>query len=101
VEKVDYITSPGFGEGGDWREQAGLRGGGPSAVITTLGVLRFREESKEMYLASYHSGVTVEEIKAHTGWDLLVADDVHETPPPRAEELSVLRRHDPEGFWTK
>jgi glutaconate CoA-transferase subunit B len=54
-----------------------------------------------MYLASCHPGVTVEEVKANTGWDLLVADDVHETPPPTAEELSILRRHDPEGFWTK
>jgi len=101
VEKVDYITSPGFGEGGDWRERVGLRGGGPSAVITTLGVLRFRRDSKEMYLASYHPGVTVEEIKANTGWELLVADDVYETPPPTAGELSILRQHDPEGFWTK
>jgi glutaconate CoA-transferase subunit B len=79
----------------------GLRGGGPSAVITTLGVLRFRKDSKEMYLASCHPGVTVEEIKANTGWDLLMADDVHETPPPTAEELNILRRHDPQGFWTK
>jgi hypothetical protein len=43
----------------------------------------------------------VEQIEANTGWDLLVADDVHETPPPTAEELSILRRHDPERFWTK
>jgi glutaconate CoA-transferase subunit B len=63
--------------------------------------VKITQISARMYLASYHPGVAVEEIKANTGWDLLVADDVHETPPPTAEELTILRRHDPEGLWTK
>ncbi len=100
VERVDYITSPGFGEGGTWREDVGLPGGGPSTVITTLGVLRFDATSKEMILHSVHPGVTVEDVKAATGWALQVATDVCETPPPTASELQLLRAFDPQGFWT-
>jgi len=100
VEKVDYITSPGYGDGGDWRQRVGLPRGGPSTVITTLGILRFDPETKEMILTSVHPGVTVAEVKANTGWDLRVADDVGETPIPTAAELAILTRFDPHGFWT-
>ena len=61
-ERVDYITSPGWLQGGDSRRQAGLRWGGPSVVVTTKAVLRFRPDSKEMYLASYHPGLTPQDI---------------------------------------
>lgn len=101
VEKVSYVTSPGYGDGGNWRQKVGLSGGGPSAVITTLGVLRFEAQSREMYLHSVHPGVTVAEVKAATGWDLRVADSLHETPPPTDEELRLLRQFDPQGFWTR
>ncbi len=100
VERVNYITSPGYGEGGTWRHDMGLTGGGPSAVITTLGILRFEEQSKEMYLHSVHPGVTVEEVQAATGWDLRITSDLQETPPPTADELRLLRQFDPQGFWT-
>jgi glutaconate CoA-transferase, subunit B len=100
VERVDYVTSPGHGEGGDWRVRTGLPGGGPSAVITTLGLLRFAASTREMVLASVHPGVTVEEVQAQTGWSLRVADPVIETLPPSADELAMIRRFDPEGFWT-
>lgn len=100
-ERVDYITSPGFGEGAGWRERVGLAGGGPAAVITTLGVFRFEAESKEMVLASYHPGQTVAGVKAETGWDLRVAPDVSETPTPTPEELAIVRQCDPAGFWTR
>jgi glutaconate CoA-transferase subunit B len=43
----------------------------------------------------------VDEVKANTGWDLAVADDLHETPPPTREELALVRKWDPEGFWTR
>jgi glutaconate CoA-transferase subunit B len=101
VERVDYVTSPGFGEGGDWRRRVGLPGGGPSAVITTLGLFRFDPTTGEMLLASTHPGVTVEQVQAQTGWPLRVAPAVTGTPPPTAEELTVIRRFDPEGFWTR
>lgn len=100
VEKVDYITSPGYGEGGAWRDQVGLLRGGPSAVITTLGILRFDGESKEAFLASVHPGVNVDQVKEQTGWDLKVSPDVSRTPPPSDKELEIIRAHDPRGFWT-
>ena len=100
VERVDYVTSPGHGTGGNWRARTGLPGGGPSAVITTLGLFRFDPTSREMVLASTHPGVTVDEVRAETGWPLRVASDVGETPPPTDDELATIRRFDPEGFWT-
>ncbi|GIV96236.1 MAG: 3-oxoadipate--succinyl-CoA transferase subunit B [Herpetosiphonaceae bacterium] len=101
VERVSYITSPGYGEGGDWRERVGLPRGGPAAVITTLGVLGFDPDTREALLRSYHPFSSVEEICANTGWDLKVSPDVAPTPPPTPEELALIRHYDPEGFWTR
>jgi glutaconate CoA-transferase subunit B len=101
VPRVDYVTSPGYGEGGDWRNRVGLPRGGPAAAITTLGVLRFDPETREAYLDSYHPGGSSEEVQTHTGWDLRVADRVRETPPPTADELRIIREYDPQGFWTR
>src|SRR5216110_234555 len=68
VERVSFITSPGHGDGSPgWREQNGLLGGGPLAIITTLGVLRFPEGGGEAYLASVHPGGTVEDVRRGTG----------------------------------
>lgn len=100
VPQVDYITSPGYGDGAGWRRRVGLPRGGPSTVITTLSVLRFDEETREMVLASVHPGVTVDEVLANTGWPLRLADDVAQTPAPTEAELAMLRQFDPEGFWT-
>ncbi len=100
VPRVDYVTSPGYGEGGDWRARVGLPRGGPSTVITTLAVLRFDPETKEMLLASTHPGVTVEGVLENTGWPLRVAPVVTETLAPTEGELAILRRFDPQGFWT-
>lgn len=101
VERVDYMTSPGFGGGQGWREQAGLRRGGPSAIITTLCVLGFDASGGEAGLRSYHPGQSVASVRAETGWDLRVGEDVRETEPPTAEELAIIRRYDPQGFWTR
>jgi glutaconate CoA-transferase subunit B len=100
-KRVDFITSPGFGDGGDWRERVGLPGGGPAAAITTLGVYRFDPETREMVLASYHPGQSVESVQAATGWALRVASDCRETPTPTAAELDIVRACDPAGFWTR
>ncbi len=99
-ERVAYVTSPGNGDGVGWRERVGLPRGGPSAVITTKGVLRFDEDG-EAYLASAHPGVGVEDVVAHTGWKLRVAHDVGETRVPSAAELKAIREYDREGFWTR
>ncbi len=100
-ERVDFITSPGFGDGARWRERVGLPGGGPSAVITTLGVYRFDPESREMLLASWHPRQSIESVRAATGWSLRLADGSGETPTPTAAELEIVRACDPSGFWTR
>jgi glutaconate CoA-transferase subunit B len=100
VPRVDYITSPGFGNGPGWRAQVGLARGGPAAVITTLGVLRFDSATCEMMLSSTHPGVTVEQVCQNTGWPLKIAGDVAETPAPTPTELAMIRRFDPEGYWS-
>jgi glutaconate CoA-transferase subunit B len=101
-ERVDFITSPGFGDDGPaWRAQQGLVRGGPSAVITTLAVLRFDPQNGEAYLASYHPFTSVEEVQARTGWPLRVAESCGPTPEPSADELRLIREADPHGFWTR
>ncbi len=98
-ERVDFITSPGYGDGVGWRERVGLPRGGPSVLITTLGVFRFVDG--EAVLVSHHSTSSVDEIRANTGWTLRVAADVWETEPPSTEMLGIIRGYDPEGFWTR
>jgi glutaconate CoA-transferase subunit B len=100
TSKVQYITSPGFGDGGNWREWQGLSGGGPRRVITSMGIFSFEAETHEIILSSYHPGVTVEEIKNETGWPLRTAHDVGETMPPTAMELVAVRKYDPKRVWT-
>lgn len=101
VERVSFVTSPGYGDGAPgWRKRNGLLGGGPVAVITTLCVLRFPEQGGEAFLASVHPGHSVGEVRSETGWDLKVADDVSETSAPTRSELAAIRKFDPEGFWT-
>jgi glutaconate CoA-transferase subunit B len=102
VDRVSFVTSPGYGDGSPrWREKNGLRGGGPAAVVTTMCVLRFPHEGGEAYLASIHPGLTEEEVKAETGWPLKSAPKVVETPPPSDDELAWIRRLDPDGHWTQ
>jgi len=101
VEKVSYVTSPGYGSGNSWRRAQGLPAkSGPSAVITTKGVLRFGADG-EAFLASVHPGVQVEDVLANTGWTLRVADALMDTPEPSEAELAVMRKLDPKRFWTK
>ncbi len=98
VERVDYVTSPGFLDGGNTRKQAGLNGG-PAAVITDRAILRPHGDNNELHLASYHPGQTVDEIRDHTGWGLNTLPDIEETPVPTKEELTALHAIDKEGFW--
>jgi glutaconate CoA-transferase, subunit B len=102
VDRVSFVTSPGYGDGSHrWRKRNGLLGGGPSSIVTTLGVLRFPEGGGEAYLATVHPGHTVDEVLTETGWPLRVSDDVSETSAPTDAELTSIRRFDPEGFWTR
>jgi glutaconate CoA-transferase subunit B len=100
-ERVDFITSAGYGDGGAWRKQVGLPRGGPSAVITTLGVLAFDVETGEAMLRSYHPFTSVAEVQANTGWPLRLAPALAPTPAPTDDELRIIRECDPQGFWTR
>ena len=90
VERVDFVTSAGYLGGGNEREKAGLKGG-PSAVITDLGVLVPDPVSKELVVSQIHPGVSEEQIREATGWDLKFSDKLTETELPTGEELLTLR----------
>jgi glutaconate CoA-transferase, subunit B len=91
VERVDFITSPGYLEGGDSRERAGLVLGRPTWVITDLAVLGFDPQTKTMRLEKLQPGATVDQVRAATGFELLVADEVTDLDPPTEDELQTLR----------
>lgn len=91
VEKVDFITSVGHGDGGDSRKKLGLRGAGPTRVITDLAVMEPDPVTRELTVTRLHPGVTADQVRDATGWDIAVALDLKETPPPTAVELQTLR----------
>jgi len=93
---VDFITSPAWLDGGDARRRAGLRFGGVSRVVTTLGVFGFDPDTRRMRLDALHPGVTREQVREQTGFSLLEASTVVVTEPPSADELAMLRALDPE-----
>lgn len=98
-ERVDHRTSPGWLEGGDSREKAGLSRGGPEAVVTTLGVIRFDPVTKDPWLASCHPGVTPESVQEETEF-LLDLSRVEPTREATREELATLREEvDPERLF--
>ena len=91
VQKLDFVTSFGHGEGGDHRARMGIRTKGPTKLITDLAMFEPDSETKEMRVTSIHPGVTREQIEANTGWPVRFASDVGETAPPTEQELSTLR----------
>lgn len=95
-EKLDYLTSPGYLDGPGARERAGLKpGGGPTAVITNLGMMYFDDDTKEMYLARYYPGVTPQDILDHMEFSVDISRAI-EAEPPTERELKILReRVDP------
>ena len=91
VERLDFRTTVGFGDGPGSREELGFRGRGPSAVVTDLGVLEPDPESKQLTLTQLHPGVEVDQVREATGWELAVAGKPRATEPPAAAELEALR----------
>jgi glutaconate CoA-transferase, subunit B len=91
VERVDFVTSVGHGDGPGSRSRLGLRGRGPVLVITDLGILEPDPASCELTLTRVHPGVEVDQVRAATGWELAVAEPVGVTEPPTGQELSLLR----------
>jgi glutaconate CoA-transferase, subunit B len=100
-ERCDFQTSAGFLSGHHEREKIGLRGAGPQAVVTDIGILE-PDENGELVLTSLHPGKTAEEAKANTGWELKVSPNLRITEAPNAEELRILREDlDPQGIYIK
>jgi len=91
VQKLDFVTSLGHGEGGDARARLGVKTKGPTKLVTDLAVFEPDAETREMTVVSIHPGVTRERVQDNTGWPPRFAAQVGETPIPTAEELTVLR----------
>jgi glutaconate CoA-transferase, subunit B len=90
VRKLDYLTSPGYIDGPEGRKKAGLREGGPTAVVTNMGVFRFDDHTKQMYLAGYYPGITPAQILDNMEFSVTVSSAV-EIEPPNRTELRILR----------
>lgn len=100
VERLDFMTTPGYLTGPGAREAAGLPpGAGPYRVITNLAVLGYHEQTKRMQVLSLHPGVTFAQVQQNTGFELAVAPKLLETRPPSDHELTILRDEvDPYGY---
>ena len=91
VERIDFFTSFGHGEGGDHRRRLGITTKGPTLLITDLAIWRPDAETKEFTVTSLHRGVTREMVQETCGWNVRFADDLGETPEPTELELGTLR----------
>jgi glutaconate CoA-transferase subunit B len=100
-EKVDFLTSAGYLDGRASREKAKLRGKGPVAVVTDIGIME-PDGSGELTLTALHPGKTAQEALDNTGWPLKVAGNLRTTEPVTEEELTILREQlDPTGIYLK
>jgi len=99
VEKVDFVTSPGFLNGNSTRHDTGLISGGMYRVVTDLAIMGFDEMTKSMKVEALHPKVTAEEVRDNTGFDILIDENVGVTKAPSDEELSVLRHLDPDRVY--
>jgi len=100
-EKCDFVTGAGFLTGRAARAASGIRGGGPQAVVTDLGILE-PDAQGELTLTALHPGQTVAQAMANTGWELNVSPSLRVTDPPTGEELSLLREElDPQGIYLR
>ena len=99
--KVDFLTSAGYLDGRATREAAHLRGGGPIAVVTDIGILE-PDQTGELVLTALHPGATVDQARQNTGWELQTAPELIITEPPGEDELRLLREElDPQGIYLK
>jgi acyl CoA:acetate/3-ketoacid CoA transferase beta subunit len=99
VERLDFLTTPGYLDGPGARERAGLPAdSGPYRVITQLGLYDFDEESKRMRLFATHPGITVDDVQANSGLALIIPDRVETTEPPPPQVRRILREIDPTGM---
>lgn len=99
-ERVSYLTSPGHGTGAGWRESVGLPPGGADCLITTKAIMRYDVRSGQAKIESAHPGVTFDELQRETGWELTQPETLRETASPTEQELELIRKIDPNRFWT-
>ncbi len=101
VDRVQFLTTPGYISGPGAREEAGLKGKGPEYVVTEKCIFAFDEKTKEMYLKLLYPGVTVEEVKQLVGWDLKVAANMEKPEPPTEQQIRLMKAFDPDGSIMK
>lgn len=99
LEKIDFLTTPGYLEGFNSREKMGLPvGSGPYRVISQFGVYGFDDETKHMQLLSIHPGITIDQIKKNSGFEIVIPEKISITKPPSQKELVILKKIDPAGM---
>jgi acyl CoA:acetate/3-ketoacid CoA transferase beta subunit len=99
VERVSFITTPGYLDGAGARERVGLpKSSGPYRVITQLGVYGFDEVTKQLKLLALHPGVTLEDVHANSSMEILLPETIETTDPPTEEERRLLHEIDPAGM---
>lgn len=99
VQKLDFITTPGYLQGGNSRYEAGLpTGSGPFRVISQLAVFDFEPVSKRMRIFSVHPGIDVKTVLENSSFEILVPDEIRITQPPTKDELDMLQKIDPVGM---
>jgi len=99
VERVDFVSGPGYIDGPKSRRTLGLPGGGPQLVITPFCVMDFSPHTGTMQLKSLHPAIPLEKVLDSTGFELIIPEDIPTTAPPKEEELELLRREiDPQGL---
>lgn len=91
VEKVDFITSPGYLSGGHSREDAGLIYGGVRYVVTDLALMDFEPDTRRMRLRALQEGVSIDDVVRATGFELLLHEQIETLDPPSADEIGILR----------
>ncbi len=102
VQQLSFQTSPGHNPDPQVERARGWFGTGPQVVITDLGEYHFEGATGEMTLTSLHPGVSLDEIRRNTGWEMKVADDLRDTPAPSAEELRLIREElDADGIYSR
>ena len=100
VEHVDFITSPGWIEGGDTRSERGLPAGGMHRVVTDLALFGFDDKTRRMKVLALNPGVTRGQVQDNTGFELVFDEQIGTTSPPTAKELAGLHELDPERLYT-
>ncbi len=94
VAKVDFVTAPGFLGGGQTRRDAGLIFGGVERVVTDLALMGFDQDTRAMTLEALHPGVTLDQVRENTGFELPISKHLAVTEPPTLSELELLRQID-------